>query len=78
MDDIPNHNAMPKVDKDKQLIGIPRSKEIPFSMNDVRHAKSNGHEIDTSITALKYLSGERKKSVRDFIDFCREGSFSLG
>jgi len=79
LEDLPNRNVMPTTDK--QVIGIPKTNEIPLIMPDLKLIKDLPKElqidIDTSVTAREYFSGERKKRVLEFIAFCRKGSFYL-
>ncbi len=75
LEDLPNRDVMPRTDK--QVIGIPKSNEIPLIMPDLKVIKELRIDIETSVTAREYFSGERKKGVLEFIAFCREGSFYL-
>lgn len=74
MDDIPNHDVINH--------GSPQDGRVTYSADGqtaiVEGAWELIDEMRSRINVLEAFSGDRKRTVRDFITFCRCGEFMIG
>jgi hypothetical protein len=66
--DIPDHDAMAHTPA-----AAPMPEIIRYLYRDMRQLP----EASQLVGAFEWFSGKRKQELRDLIDFCREGSFSI-
>jgi hypothetical protein len=66
--DIPDHDAMAH-----KPAASPMPEIIRYLYRDMHQLP----ETNQLIGALEWFSGRRKQELRDLIDFCREGCFSI-